>query len=128
MGPTGVDFASLDGETVNLFFLLISPPDRPGDQPRHVHWKAAARSTHGDPPVKIFAGSAAGEMVFTYADTVGDMEVRLSQLALWVEEATVAGLRFGLELPGAVIRPDTGADHRIACLRLLARWHGGGGR
>jgi PTS system fructose-specific IIA component/PTS system nitrogen regulatory IIA component len=30
----GVDFASLDGETVNLFFLLISPLDRPGDHLR----------------------------------------------------------------------------------------------
>jgi mannitol/fructose-specific phosphotransferase system IIA component (Ntr-type) len=30
----GVDFASLDGETVHLFFLLISPPDRPGDHLR----------------------------------------------------------------------------------------------
>jgi mannitol/fructose-specific phosphotransferase system IIA component (Ntr-type) len=30
----GVDFASLDGERVNLFFLLISPPDRPGDHLR----------------------------------------------------------------------------------------------
>lgn len=30
----GVDFASLDGEPVQLFFLLISPPDRPGDQLR----------------------------------------------------------------------------------------------
>ena len=30
----GVDFASLDGERVQLFFLLISPPDRPGDHLR----------------------------------------------------------------------------------------------
>ena len=30
----GVEFASLDGETVQLFFLLISPPDRPGDHLR----------------------------------------------------------------------------------------------
>jgi nitrogen PTS system EIIA component len=30
----GVDFASLDGERVHLFFLLISPPDRPGDHLR----------------------------------------------------------------------------------------------
>ncbi len=30
----GVDFASLDGEVVQLFFLLISPPDRPGDHLR----------------------------------------------------------------------------------------------
>jgi mannitol/fructose-specific phosphotransferase system IIA component (Ntr-type) len=30
----GVDFASLDGEAVHLFFLLISPLDRPGDHLR----------------------------------------------------------------------------------------------
>ncbi len=30
----GVDFRSLDGEKVQLFFLLISPPDRPGDHLR----------------------------------------------------------------------------------------------
>ena len=34
VSPVGVDFASLDGETVHLFFLLISPPDRPGDHLR----------------------------------------------------------------------------------------------
>lgn len=30
----GVDFDSLDGEKVQLVFLLISPPDRPGDHLR----------------------------------------------------------------------------------------------
>ena len=30
----GVDFSSLDGEDVQLFFLLVSPPDRPGDHLR----------------------------------------------------------------------------------------------
>jgi len=30
----GVDFLSLDGEKVQLFFLLVSPPDRPGDHLR----------------------------------------------------------------------------------------------
>ena len=30
----GVDFNSLDGEKVNLLFLLISPPDRPKDHLR----------------------------------------------------------------------------------------------
>ncbi|NQT38742.1 MAG: PTS sugar transporter subunit IIA [Planctomycetes bacterium] len=30
----GVDFDSLDGEKVYLFFLLVSPPDRPGDHLR----------------------------------------------------------------------------------------------
>jgi len=30
----GVDFASLDGESVFILFLLVSPPDRPGDHLR----------------------------------------------------------------------------------------------
>jgi PTS system fructose-specific IIA component/PTS system nitrogen regulatory IIA component len=30
----GVDFESLDGERVQLFFLLVSPPERPGDHLR----------------------------------------------------------------------------------------------
>jgi PTS system fructose-specific IIA component/PTS system nitrogen regulatory IIA component len=30
----GVDFNSLDGEKVQLIFLLVSPPDRPGDHLR----------------------------------------------------------------------------------------------
>lgn len=34
IAPEGVDFASLDGEPVYILFLLISPPDRPGDHLR----------------------------------------------------------------------------------------------
>lgn len=30
----GIDFESLDGEPVHLLFLLVSPPDRPGDHLR----------------------------------------------------------------------------------------------
>jgi PTS system fructose-specific IIA component/PTS system nitrogen regulatory IIA component len=30
----GLDFASLDGEDVHILFLLVSPPDRPGDHLR----------------------------------------------------------------------------------------------
>jgi PTS system nitrogen regulatory IIA component len=31
---SGVDFASLDGEDVFILFLVVSPPDRPGDHLR----------------------------------------------------------------------------------------------
>ncbi|MFO0821023.1 MAG: PTS sugar transporter subunit IIA [Pirellulales bacterium] len=34
VSAAGIDFNSLDGEKVHLFFLLISPPDRPGDHLR----------------------------------------------------------------------------------------------
>ncbi|MCA9073074.1 MAG: PTS sugar transporter subunit IIA, partial [Planctomycetaceae bacterium] len=34
IAPDGVDFASLDGEAVYILFLLVSPPERPGDHLR----------------------------------------------------------------------------------------------
>jgi mannitol/fructose-specific phosphotransferase system IIA component (Ntr-type) len=34
VSQTGLDFESLDGQTASLFFLLVSPPDRPGDHLR----------------------------------------------------------------------------------------------
>ncbi len=34
IAKNGVDFASLDGEDVYILFLLVSPPDRPGDHLR----------------------------------------------------------------------------------------------
>lgn len=34
LSEDGVDFASLDGEPVHILFLLVSPPDRPGDHLR----------------------------------------------------------------------------------------------
>lgn len=34
ISPGGVDFASLDGEAVYILFLLVSPPERPGDHLR----------------------------------------------------------------------------------------------
>ena len=34
LAKDGVDFASLDGDDVYVLFLLISPPDRPGDHLR----------------------------------------------------------------------------------------------
>jgi PTS system fructose-specific IIA component/PTS system nitrogen regulatory IIA component len=34
VSPAGLDFESLDGQSASLFFLLVSPPDRPGDHLR----------------------------------------------------------------------------------------------
>lgn len=34
LAPEGVDFASLDGEPVHILFLVVSPPDRPGEHLR----------------------------------------------------------------------------------------------
>ena len=34
LSKDGVEFSSLDGEDVHILFLLVSPPDRPGDHLR----------------------------------------------------------------------------------------------
>ncbi|HTI50352.1 MAG TPA: PTS sugar transporter subunit IIA [Planctomycetaceae bacterium] len=34
LSRNGVEFSSLDGEDVHILFLLVSPPDRPGDHLR----------------------------------------------------------------------------------------------
>ena len=65
----------------------------PGDSPRHIHWKIAARGQ--TLPVKQFSGASAGELIINWHDAVaGDTEQRLAQLCLWVLEAEQAGMRF----------------------------------
>lgn len=91
----------------------------PGDPPRRVNWKAAAR----DPrlQVKVFQGGGAGDRLLTWDEAgPGDTEQRLSQLCRWLLEAEQAGGRYGLRLPGTDIAPDRGEAHLEACLTALA--------
>lgn len=96
----------------------------PGDSPRHVHWKAAARSEAL--VVKQFGGGAAVEYWLDWAALPGyDNEQRLSQLCRWVLDAHGANLRYGLRLPGTPpVDPANGNAHRDHCLALLARFPG----
>jgi len=93
---------------------------QPSDSPRHVAWKAAARS--GDMLTKQFSGEAAAELLLDWAQLPHgvEMEERLSRLAGWVLAAERDGLRYGLRLPGVEISPDHGAPHRATCLQALA--------
>jgi uncharacterized protein (DUF58 family) len=93
------------------------------DSPRHVAWKAAARS--GAMLTKQFAGEAAAELILDWAQLPAGsaLEERLSRLAGWVIAAERDGLRYGLRLPGLEIAPDHGATHRSACLQALALYN-----
>ena len=51
-----------------------------------------------------------------------DHELRLSYLAFLVNERGKSGVRFGLNLPGQIIEPDSGPAHAARCLRALATW------
>jgi len=92
----------------------------PGDSPRHIAWKAAARGQ--GLLTKQFVGRAAGELKLTLESPPRDLglEDKLSHLARWILDAHAGGLAFGLDLPGAAVRAGTGEAHRDRCLETLA--------
>lgn len=62
----GVDFDSLDGEKVYLFFLLISPPDRPGDHLRAL--ENVSRQLRDDSFCKFLKQSKTSEAILHLLD------------------------------------------------------------
>ena len=93
---------------------------QPSDSPRHVAWKAAARS--GDMLTKQFAGEAGAELWLDWQRLPATLavETRVSRLAGWVLDAERSGALYGLRLPGTELAPSHGEAHRAACLKALA--------
>lgn len=92
---------------------------RPGDSPRHVAWKAAARDD--ELLVKQFAGTDVTTHWLDWDALAGmDPEARLSRLCRWVVEAHAEGHAYGLRLPATEIPPAMGRRHRHRCLTALA--------
>lgn len=92
---------------------------QPGDSPRQVAWKIAARS--GVLSTKRFSDTEGGAALLDWDSLAGlDAEARLSQLARWVLDAEQMGLRYGLRIPGLEIAPGNGGAHRRHCLEALA--------
>lgn len=105
----------------------------PGDSPRHVHWKTAARGQGLH--TKQFGGDRAEELWLDWAALpAGEtgVERRLSILARWVLDADGADYRYGLRLPGLTIPLAQGPAQRRRCLEALALFgagaESGGGR
>lgn len=92
----------------------------PGDSPRHVAWKAAARDQ--GLLTKVFAGRANAELWLNWDDLPPALgvEARLSRLARWVLDADAAGLAYGLRLPGQTLDPASGRGQRERALEMLA--------
>lgn len=92
---------------------------RPGDPPRQVDWKAAARS---DILLsKRFGSLDQAECWLDWNDHDGfDTEARLERLCRAVLDAEAGGMRYGLKLPALLIAPARGEAHRHQCLRALA--------
>jgi uncharacterized protein (DUF58 family) len=90
----------------------------PGESQRHIDWKAVAR---GQPLMtKQFAAEPEGSIHLDFSLVpFGDVEARLSQLALWVIEAERARRPYGLRLPGTRLLPAIGPAHFHRCLHAL---------
>jgi uncharacterized protein (DUF58 family) len=93
---------------------------RPGDSPRHIAWKAAARGQ--GLYTKQFSGQAAREVWLSWEHLPSrmDVEEKLSRLARWVLDAHALHLSYGLRLPDQEIPLDSGEAHRHRCLEALA--------
>jgi uncharacterized protein (DUF58 family) len=90
------------------------------DSPRHVAWKAVARSD--ELLTKQFTGEAAAELWLDWRllPATAGLEQRLSRLAGWVLAAERAGAFYGVRLPGVEIAPGRGDAHAGTCLQALA--------
>jgi uncharacterized protein (DUF58 family) len=90
-----------------------------GDSPRHVAWKAYARS--GDLFSKQFSGADTSSQWFDY-EKIGsnDIEQRLSILTRWIIDADQTQRDYGLRIPGHEYPPAHGETHRHNCLGALA--------
>ncbi|MEX2122701.1 MAG: DUF58 domain-containing protein, partial [Woeseia sp.] len=90
-----------------------------GDSPRHVAWKAYARS--GELLSKQFAGADTSSQWFDFDRvSAADTETRLSILTRWIVDAERTQRDFGLRTPGREIPPSHGDAHRHRCLEALA--------
>jgi len=95
-----------------------------GDSPRHVAWKAYARS--GQLLSKQFAGADTSSQWFDFNEIEEhDVEQRLAILTRWIVDADRTLEDYGLRVPGTEFKPAHGEGHRRQCLESLALFDGG---
>lgn len=96
---------------------------RPGDSPRHIHWKSVASGR--EPQTKLFSGASGAEVWLDWqALTVAGTEARLSQMCRWVLDAELSGCRYGMRIPGHSLPQGRGQQHQARCLEALALYSG----
>ncbi len=90
-----------------------------GDPPKHIAWKAYARSD--ELLVRQFSGTSVATQWLDFEKIAeAETETRLSLLCYWVLKAHNAQDAYGLRLPTTEIPPNLGDNHRHNCLSALA--------
>lgn len=93
---------------------------QPGDAPRRIAWKSAARGGRNLLTKQFAGGGAESLWLDLRLAPEREVEERLSRLTRWTLDAHAAGLVFGLRLPGREIPPQAGEAHLRQCLEALA--------
>lgn len=91
---------------------------QPGDSLRSVHWRSLAK---GQPlKSKVYSALTDTRLWLDWNEVHGDTEQKLSQLCYWVIEAAKTSDEYGLRLPGKIVAPNRGDEHKQRLLRELA--------
>jgi uncharacterized protein (DUF58 family) len=90
-----------------------------GDPLRRIAWRTSARHEKLYSKVMESPSEEACELNW-YLMGSGDTEEKLSIMTAWVLRAERQQIPYSLELPGAALPADLGAEHRDACLEILA--------
>jgi uncharacterized protein (DUF58 family) len=92
---------------------------RPGDSPRHLHWKGLAKGQTLQS--KQYAAYADRSVWLDWELFEGlPVEQRLSHLCYWALEFEKRNEEYGLRLPGVLIEPGSGERHLDSVLQALA--------
>jgi uncharacterized protein (DUF58 family) len=92
---------------------------REGDPLRRIAWRTSARQQKLYSREMEVPSEESCELNW-YLMGERDPEARLSVLTAWILRAERQQIPYSLELPGAGLPADLGADHRDACLEILA--------
>lgn len=85
-----------------------------------IDWRASAR--RDELLVKNYEEPEKPKLTFSWESTehLADIESRLAQLSLWIDEAERRGHQYSLKIPGVTTDPGRGLAHRDRCLTALA--------
>ena len=92
---------------------------QPGDPLRRIAWRTSARHQKLYSRVMESPSEEACELNW-YLMGGSDTEEKLSILTAWVLRAERMQIPYSLEMPGAALPADLGAEHRDSCLEILA--------
>lgn len=91
------------------------------DSPRRIDWRASLK--HEKMLIKNFESLAEKSHSFSWDQTksIANFEDRISQLALWIDQAEKMGLHYSLEVGVFQTEAKKGSEHYHRCMSHLAR-------